>query len=108
MHINPGSFNKRVAFYKYIEKKENGFTVQDKKLVCKVWAKIKSSRAYETTVQEKINGEFVYTILVRYFNGLTTDMLIEYKGQELKITRINNVDEANYIYEISAVCKNLS
>lgn len=101
-------FNKRISFYEYVEEIEDGFTVQNKKIVRSVWAKIKSNRAYETSVQEKINGEFVYTILVRYFKGLTTNMLIDYKGQELKITRINNIDEGNYAYEINAVCKVLN
>lgn len=105
MHFDVGKLNKRIGFYKYVEVLEDGFITLSKTKVRECWAKIRTSRSYETNVEEKLKGEFVYTILVRYFDDLTLDMLIMYKDKELKINQINNIDERNYAYEIVAIDK---
>ena len=86
----------------------DGFVTQKQEVFRECFAKVRTSRSYETSIQDKLQGKYVYTFIVRYFKGLDLSMLIEFDGKVIHINQINNVDHRDYVYEIVGIEKEMN
>lgn len=86
----------------------DGFVTQNQAIFRECFAKVRTSRSYETSIQDKLQGKYVYTFIVRYFKGLDLSMLIEFDGKIIHINQINNVDHRDYVYEIVGIEKEMT
>jgi SPP1 family predicted phage head-tail adaptor len=86
--MNPGLFNKRITIESppnLEETNENGFPIEDWQPVMTVWAMIKTLRSKEYYQAASIQAENVYRFVIRYRDGVNSDMRINYKGRIFEI-----------------------
>lgn len=108
IHFNAGKLNKRITFTAYTETANSiGQTILSEQPIKTVWANIMPIRGLEQTLEERLRPETVYRVLIRYHRGITPDMKIKYKDKLLHITEIINVDEGDFVLEITATSKEI-
>ena len=108
IHFDAGKLNKRITFTAYTETiNDIGQVTLSEQLIKTVWANIMPIRGFEQTLEERLRPETVYRVLIRYHRGITPDMKIKYKDKLLHITEIINVDEGDFVLEITATSKEI-
>ncbi|WP_330597785.1 phage head closure protein [Zhenhengia yiwuensis] len=106
MHFDAGKLNKRIIFTTHTEITNSiGQIILQEQPIKTVWANIMPIRGFEQTLEERLRPETVYRILTRYHRGITPNMKIKYKDKLLHITEIINVDEGDFVLEITATSK---
>lgn len=104
--MNPGRFRHRITFMHLIESmNEVGDDILIEEPFKTVWASMEPLKGREYIEAQKIQPEITYRIIIRYVEGITPDMTIEFKGRKFNIQSILNVDERNKFLEIYAVEK---
>lgn len=102
--INVGRLRKRINIYEWAESEnEMGHTVEGLTLKKTVWAEIHPYRGHELLEANMIEAESTYKITMRYFDGLTEEMYIEYKDEQYQITSIADLEMRHKYYEV--ICK---
>lgn len=103
MPISAGKLNKQIAIQQNQpaeqldgSEKENWMTLKT------VWSDILSQGAREFYQAQKKYAEVTKVFQIRYYSGLTTKHRIQYGTRIFDILGIDNVDEANEQYLISA------
>lgn len=101
-----GRANKRVTFCRYQEEK-NALNQLEQRLkpVKTVWASVEPKSGREHVEADKERPELTYVITVRYQEGITPDMFIQFKERLFAIKSIRNIREANEMLEISCTEK---
>jgi SPP1 family predicted phage head-tail adaptor len=102
--LNAGKYNKRINIYKTeIVENENGFQTEQKILVLRPYASVKTTRGM-TLIKNGTDFEKAYTnFTIRYpKTEINRDMVIEFHGKEYSIEYLNNVNEDNVELEIQA------
>lgn len=108
IHFDAGKLNKRITFTAYTETiNDIGQVTLSEQPIKTVWANIMPIRGFEQTLEERLRPETVYRILIRYHRGITPGMKIKYKDKLLHITEIINVDEGDFVLEITATSKEI-
>ncbi len=82
---------------------EMGQTIVTPVTFCKVWADINEKNGAERSNADKLRAENYFTIRVRYISGITTDMLVRWKGRLLEIKSAINLFERNRILELECI-----
>ena len=98
-----GRTNKRITFCKYAET-TNGLGQQQQTLerVRTVWASVEPKSSRDVQEADKDRPELTYTITTRYFNDITPDMFIEFKGRQFSIVGPpRNIRENNEMLEFT-------
>lgn len=104
--INPARLNKRVKVYAYVMSENKlGQTVGKLKKIKEVWAEIRPLRTKEYIEANLLDSKTTYKITIRYFEGLTEDMYLEYKEKQFAITSIADVNMRHETYELMATEK---
>ena len=102
--INIGRLRKRITILKFEEtENELGQTVNALKPFKTVWAEIHPLKSREYIEAGLTQTESTYKILMRWFEGLTEEMFIEYRSQQFSITSICDVEMSHDYYEL--MCK---
>lgn len=108
IHFDAGKLNKRITFTAYTETiNDIGQVTLSEQPIKTVWANIMPIRGFEQTLEERLRPETVYRVLIRYHRGITPDMKIKYKDKLLHITEIINVNEGDFVLEITATSKEI-
>lgn len=104
--LDVGRLNKRITFLTFEEGiDEMGQDTKKKVPIYTVWATVKPLTGTEPVEAGRIRPQQGYTITMRYRNGITTDMLIQYAGKLLEIQSVVNVEEAGYMLILQCVEK---
>lgn len=103
--MNAGKYRQRIKIYKteFVEN-ENGFQSEQKTLVLKPYAEVKTTRGM-TIIKNNSDFEKALTrFTIRYPSTtvIDRDMTIEYGGKEYTIEYLNNVNELGVELEIQA------
>lgn len=100
--LNIGRLNKRISFIDYIESiDELGQKQRNWEDIKSVYATVKSLRGSEFVEAQKVRSEQTYKVTTRYIKGITADMRIKYKDKIFNILYVDNVDEADYMLEMT-------
>jgi SPP1 family predicted phage head-tail adaptor len=67
-----------------------------------VWASIKPSSASERYFSQKIEMNVTHKIVVRWLDGLTQEMRIDFEGRIFQIKGIRRQNEQRFFIEIDA------
>ena len=70
-----------------------------------VWAYVAPKTGREYDEAQTLRAETTYTVLTRYFPGITTDMRISFRDRVFDIESVLNIDERNEQLQIVAVEK---
>lgn len=101
-----GRTNKRVAFYKLVEKQnellQNEQVLKEMKTV---WASVEPTRGREYQEAQRIRPELTYKVTMRYHKGITPDMLLKFKDRYFQIISVINIMEKNEMLEIICIEK---
>lgn len=103
INVEIGTLDKRVTILTYVETTDEiGLTHQELVDVIghPVWARIEPARGRTYYEQYKDKVEMLTKITIRYRKGLTTDMLVRYRGQTYKITSVVDPYEAHVKLEL--------
>ena len=68
-----------------------------------VWAKISPATGRELYAGEQVKAEVTHTVLIRYYDGLTTKHRIEFGSRIFDINFIKDIDERNRYMQL--LCK---
>lgn len=100
-----GRTNKRITFCRYEEQtNELGQQQQTLKRVRTVWASVEPKSAREYQEAEKDRPELTHIITTRYFNDITPDMFIEFRGRQFSIVGPpRNIRENNEMLEFTCI-----
>lgn len=104
--LDVGRLNKRIHLITFEPGKDR--LGQDIRLPVEsapIWANVKVQRGSETYEAGKKQPETEYIVKLRFREGITTDMLIRYKGKTLEIESAIDVDEAGIVLELQCVEK---
>lgn len=95
--MNPGDFNKRIAFVKEIATSDDeGYSTTKKEVVKKAWAMAKTIQGYkglEFTQANGIQNIRQTRFVIRYTKGIDESMLIDFDGRIFHIEAILQDDE---------------
>lgn len=95
--------NKKIYFGTIVEDvDDDGFDVKKWKTIKPMWAQVKGLRGKEFYEAMAVQSENTKMFNCLYFKGLTEDIFIKYKDEIYNIDHIDNVNEANFEYEIRA------
>lgn len=96
-----GRTNKRVSICRY-EKAKNELKQVEQKLtiIRTVWASVEPTRGREYQEAQRIRSELTYKITMRYFKGITSNMIIKYKDRYFQIISVINVRERCEMLEL--------
>ena len=100
--LNAGKYNKRIKIYQTeVIENENGFQTEQKSLVLKPYASVKTTRGM-TLIKNGTDFEKAYTNFTISYpkTEINRDMVIEFHGKEYSIEYLNNVNEENVELEI--------
>lgn len=103
--MNAGKYNKKITIYKIEKTKdEDGFSIEQEKIILKPYASIKTTKGY-TIIQNNSDFEKAYTnFTIRYpKTEITRDMFVKYNDKTYSIEYLNNVNEENT--ELEMQCK---
>ncbi|WP_431188446.1 phage head closure protein [Caloranaerobacter azorensis] len=67
-----------------------------------VWARVSNLYGKEYFAAAAVQAENTIKFLIRYTDGIDTDMRILFKGKQYNITSIDNIKYANKFIEIKA------
>lgn len=104
--INIGRLRNRIKILEYKESEnELGQTVNGLVPLKTVWAEIHPLKSKEYIEAGLTQTESTYKILIRWFSGLTEEMVIEYNNQQFSIVSIADLEMKHLFYEI--MCKEI-
>ena len=104
--INIGRLRNRIKILEYKESEnELGQTVNGLVPIETVWAEIYPLKSKEYIEAGLTQTESTYKILIRWFGGLTEEMVIEYNNQQFSIVSIADLEMKHLFYEI--MCKEI-
>lgn len=90
MQVNPGELNKRITILKESDSEnENGFKNTEPVVVVKRWAKYSRDKGKEKDGDIENHTTWV-RFLIRYTQGLDTNMTVRYAGKDYNIRDIND------------------
>jgi len=99
-----GDLNKRITFQKLTNMiNDNGFEIENWIDVKTVWARVSNLYGKEYFAAAAVQAENTIKFLIRYTDGIDTDMRILFKDKQYNITSIDNIKYANKFIEIKAV-----
>ncbi len=99
--VNIGRMGQRIEFCRMEETEDAmGQTIVSPVPFLKVWADISEKNGAERSVADKLRAENYFKITVRYIEGITTDMLVLWKGRLLEIKSAINLYERDRILEL--------
>ncbi|BBF45072.1 putative head-tail adaptor [Lachnospiraceae bacterium KM106-2] len=89
--------NKRITIKQYRDVVDEELEQAKQELVpvCTVWAGVVPTSGKEFYEAYKISNKQTYKIYTRYLPGITTDMVIEFKGKIFEIVSVINYRENN-------------
>lgn len=100
--MNINRLNKRITFLQLSDKDENGVPYENEigqniqKLTPykTVWASVEPVSGKEYLEVQRVKNELTHRIYTRYFPGINSDMVINFRGRKLNIlSTINNMEE---------------
>jgi SPP1 family predicted phage head-tail adaptor len=98
-----GDLKKRITFQKLTNIiNDNGFEIENWIDVKTVWARVSNLYGKEYFAAAAVQAENTIKFLIRYTDGIDTDMRILFKGKQYNITSIDNIKYANKFIEIKA------
>ena len=103
INVEIGTLDKRVTILTYAEATDEiGLTHQElvDAIGHPIWARIEPARGRTYYKQYKDKVELLTKIPIRYRKGITTDMLVGYRGQTYKITSVVDPYEAHVKLEL--------
>lgn len=102
--MNPGLFNKRITFQKYVSgTDQDGFPTESWQDYKTVWAIVKTLQGREFYQAAAVQAENTTRFIIRYTKGINTNMRVVYKDDRIfNIQSIINDDEANKTLTIIA------
>ena len=100
-----GRTNKRITFCRYQEvTNEIGQQEQQLIRVRTVWASVEPKASKEVQEIEKDRPQLTHIITTRYFNDITPDMFIEFRGRQFSIIGPpRNIRENNEMLEFTCI-----
>lgn len=103
--MNAGRFDHRIKIVKAVKTYDkDGLPIVSRETVLEPYASVKTTRGY-TLITNNSDFEAATTNFTIRYPGkvaIDRDMLIEYAGKTYTIEYLNNVDEANTLFEIQA------
>mgnify|MGYP002624095615 FL=1 len=104
--INIGRLRNRIQILDYREdENELGQTIKGIVPIRTVWAEIHPLKSKEYIEAGLTQTETTYKITVRYFEGLTEEMVIGYKDSQFSIVSICDIEMKHLYYEL--MCKEI-
>lgn len=104
--IDIGRLNKRITFLAISQTIDGiGQTIQEYQKIKTVWASVEPASGKEFFEAQRIKNELTYKIFTRYIEGITEDMLIQYKNKIFLIESIINKKERNELLEFLCIEK---
>lgn len=104
--LDVGRLNKRITFLTFQDSLDEMKQDTKRKIpFCSVWATVKPLRGREQEDGGRIQPQTAYAVTVRYREGITPDMLIQYAGRIFEIESVIDVEEAHYMLELQCVEK---
>lgn len=104
--INIGRLRNRIQILEFNESEnELGQTINGLVPIRTVWAEIHPLKARECIETGLTQTETNYKITMRYFEGLTEEMVIEYKGEQFSIVSKCDIEMKHLFYEL--MCKGI-
>lgn len=92
--MNPALFKHRITIFKEkSDENENGFPIETREEICRVWTAIKTVRGTEYVEAAAVQSENTYRFIIRYREGIDPHMKIDYKGRIFDIESVLNDDE---------------
>lgn len=92
--MNPALFKHRITIFKEFSKEdEDGFSVEIREEIFRVWTAIKTVRGTEYVEAAAVQSENTYRFIIRYREGIDPHMKIDYKGRIFDIESVLNDDE---------------
>lgn len=93
--------DKKLGIYKNeIGTNENGYPIESQVLVREVWGKVRGIRGKEFYEAKQTQALDIKTFNFGYFEGLSAEHYILYKDEFYNIESVDNIDEANFEYEV--------
>ena len=104
--INIGRLRNRIQILEYAESEnELGQTVNGLVPIKTVWAEIHPLKSKEYIEAGLTQTETTYKITMRYFEGLTEEMVIEYQDRQFSVVSIADIEMKHLFYEL--MCKEI-
>lgn len=88
---------------KYQDVKTEYNTTQKPCIFKKVWASIEPTTGKEYMEAQRIRNELTYKIIMRYTEGITSNMLLRYRDKTFKIISIINDMEKNQTLQLVCI-----
>lgn len=104
--INIGRLRNRIQILEFTESEnELGQTINGLVPIKTVWAEIHPLKSKEYIEAGLTQTETTYKITMRYFEGLTEEMVIGYKNSQFSIESICDIEMKHLFYEL--MCKEI-
>ena len=102
--VNAGKYNKRISIFKVTTKKDaDGFPVENRTLILKPWASVKTTRGFTIIANNSDFEKALTNFTIRYpKTEINRDCQIDYHGKTYTIQYLNNVDGNFVELEIQA------
>jgi SPP1 family predicted phage head-tail adaptor len=112
MKVCIGEMKHIVQIYRLVKTPDGmgGFT-SSKEFVREVWAKVKPVSSHERLLAEQAKQIITHKIYISWSDDwkefganndeLTKTLLLEYNGREFRIQSVTNVDESNWVLELT-------
>lgn len=98
-----GDLRHRITLQKYNETTDDeGFSTQEWQDIATVWASVENLFGREYWQAAAIQAENTVKFIIRYRKDVTTDMRIQFQGQQYEIISIDNIKYKNEYIEIKA------
>ncbi len=108
MNINPGTFNKTIAFYGTTGKKNSNGYPEPPALLFKARASVSRQSGRELASIGTTYSEVTTRFFMRYNKQVTTKLTIVYNNAEYDIKYINNYKDDNKYMEILTLKREVS
>lgn len=107
-YVDPGSLDKRVTVLRFARERDaaGGFVdvwpASGWAQVCTRWARVEPVRGRTYFEAQQARANVTHRITMRYVEGVTPDMTINYGGRRLNVVSVIDVEEAHEWLEVMA------
>lgn len=92
--FSTGSFRNKITIFRELPREnENGFPIETREEICRVWTAIKTVRGTEYVEAAAVQSENTYRFIIHYREGIDPRMKIDYKGRIFDIESVLNDNE---------------
>lgn len=107
-YVDPGRLDKRVTVLRFTQERDaaGGFVdvwpTSGWGQVCTRWARVEPVRGRTYFEAQQARANVTHRITMRYVEGITPDMTINYGGRRLNVVSVIDVEEAHEWLEVMA------